>query len=349
MRTPALSLTFVAVILLSSTVASSSLNIDNSGNVAASPLGKWFDYVVIIEMENHGINQTYGSSCFGNCTFFSSLADMNALAENYDKGGVPGSLGDYIVLTSGVGTVSCNGSPPDCVPDVPNIVDRIEGTHLTWKAYMEDYPSPCVSNCSPIGSCFVGGSSTLGKYASIHNPFVYYHDIVNSTSRCAKIVPANSVIPPAQATQVCGTSAAPGIVETDDRLLSDLNSVSNAANYTFLTPNTIDDAHDCMDVSTPNLYLQQLVPKILSSTLFTTKRAALFITYDEQDGYGASIPQLYAVWASHNAAHTQPSFKSINHYTHFSLLKTIENNWGFLPFFASTNDGTAVDMAEFFR
>jgi hypothetical protein len=334
----------VTVILVSSTLASNSLSVNNSV-VVTSGLPLWFQYVVIIVLENHGINQTYGSSCFGNCTFFSYLANTNSLAENYDKGGVPGSLGDYIALTSAVGNVICNGSPPDCVPDVPNIVDRIEGAHLTWKAYMEDYPSSCGSSCSS-GNCYMGGGPGLGKYASIHNPFVYYRDITNSTRRCSRIVPANSFAPPSQ---ICGISTSPGVAETDDFLLKDLNSVSNAANYMFLTPNTIDDVHDCMDVSTGNLYLQQLIPSVLNSTLFRTKRAALFITYDEPDGYGASTPYLYAVWASHGATYTKPNFKSVNHYTHFSSLRTIENNWGFLPFFSSSNDGTASDMGEFFR
>ena len=336
---------FCLAVLVLGVFASFTATVGNTGTILQSGTGRWFDYVVLILLENHSINQTYGSSCFGNCTFFKSLANANALAENYDKGGVPGSLGDYIALTSGVGTVSCNSSPPDCVPDVPNIVDRIEGSHRTWKAYMEDYPSSCGSNCSP-GGCFVGGNSTPGLYASIHNPFVYYHDIVNSTSRCSRIVPANSLIPP---TQICGTSKAPGIVETDNLFLQDLNSASTSSNYMFLTPNTVDDVHDCMDVSTPNLYLQQLVPRLLNTTLFKTKRAALFITYDEPDGFGASQSQLYSVWASQNALYTQPTFKSNNHYTHFSLLKTIEDNWGFPSFFSSTNDGPATDMGEFLR
>lgn len=338
------SLLCLAIVVLG-VFASSSPTVGNTGTILPSGIGRWFDYVVLILLENHSINQTYGGSCFGNCTFFNSLADANALAESYDKGGVPGSLGDYIALTSGVGTVNCNNSPPACVPDVPNVVDRTEGSHLTWKAYMEDYPSSCGSNCS-VGGCFVGGSSTLGLYESIHNPFVYYHDIVNNTSRCSRIVPASSMIP---AAQICGTSQAPGIVETDDLFLKDLNSVSTSSNYMFLSPNRVDDVHDCKDVSTPNLYLQRLIPNVLNSTLFRTKRSALFITYDEPDGFGTSQSQLYTVWASHNALYTQPVFKSNNHYTHFSLLRTIEDNWGFPSFFSSTNDGTATNMGEFFR
>jgi hypothetical protein len=141
--------------------------------------------------------------------------------------------------------------------------------------------------------------------------------------------------------------------------LNGLNSPSNAANYTFLTPNTIDDVHDCGDgtsfgpVTVGNLYLQQLVPQILNSAVFKTTRAVLFVTFDEPDPYrGCTCDPafLYTVWASHNSAHTQgPGYRSIKTYNHFSFLRTVENNWGFKPFFTSKNDGTATDMKEFLK
>lgn len=351
MRTPFLSVMFVVLVLLSTTLGSTALSIGNAG-VVKGGLPRWFDYVVIILMENHGINQTYGSSCIGsNCAFFNDLANANGLAENYDKGGVPGSLGDYIALTSGNGSVTCNSQPQPggCGPfNEANIVDRVEGAHLSWKAYMEDYPPPCVPNTSGCssGGCFTNFSPSLGNYVSIHNPFVYYQNVLNNSSRCSKITPANAATLPQTA---CGPSLGqPGTVQTDNLFLNDLGSASTASNYMFLSPNTIDDAHDCADVSTANLYLKQLVPQILNSTLFKTQRAALFVTYDEQDGWGANRPELYTVWASHAATYTKPTFKSIQHYTHFSTLRTIEDNWGFLPFFDSTNDGTASNMGEFF-
>jgi hypothetical protein len=335
----------VTVILVSSTLANTTLSIGNS--VVVTPLiGKLFDYVVVILMENHGINVTYGSSCVGNCTFFNYHANTNGLAENYDVGGVSGSLGEYIAITSGDGSESCNGSPGSCGPfnDV-NIVDRIEAAHLTWKAYAEDYPSSCGSNCSP-GNCFTGGSSNTGHYAANHNPFVYYNDILNSASRCSKIIPANSAIP---AQTGCGTATMPGTVETDKLLLDDLNSVTSAANYTFLTPNNIDNIHDCLnsDVSTGNRYLQQLVPQILNSTVFRTKRAALFVTFDEPDPFIGGSRSLYTVWASHSSTYTKSAFRSIVHYNHFSALKTIEDNWSFAPL--NSTDASATNMNEFFK
>ena len=35
----------------------------------------------------------------------------------------------------------------DCHVAGPNIVDQLEGAHLTWKAYMEDLPKPCSRCC----------------------------------------------------------------------------------------------------------------------------------------------------------------------------------------------------------
>ena len=106
MRTPLLSVLFVAVILVSSVFASTNLSVSNSGVISGSLVGTWFDHVVIIMLENHGINVTYGRSCVGNCTYFDYLADNNGLALQYDDGGLGGSLGDYIAITSGDMSVS---------------------------------------------------------------------------------------------------------------------------------------------------------------------------------------------------------------------------------------------------
>jgi hypothetical protein len=117
----------------------------------------------------------------------------------------------------------------------------------------------------------------------------------------------------------------------------------------FLTPNAIDDLHDCNDVSLGNDYLQQLVPQILGSNLFKMKRAALFITFDEQDctysGCPGPIHQIYSIWASNPTRPTTVSnVRSNTPYTHFSQLKTIETNWG-LP--VLKDEGNSNDMHEF--
>jgi Phosphoesterase family len=345
MKTLSIALVCLVIIAIGA-FASSTNTISSTGTILPPSAGRWFDYLVVIMLENHGINTTYGSGCMGNCAYFNSLANSSGLAEKYDSGGVTGSLGDYIAITSGDGSVVCN-SPPSgtCGPynDV-NIIDRIEQAGLTWKAYMEDYPGSGSGSGYSSGGCFMKASSSTGHYQSIHNPFVYYQDIVNSSQRCSLIVSANSAIP---SQTPCGTSTDPGTVETDDTILADLNS-ANPPNYSFLTPNSIDDLHDCGDVSLGNHYLEQLVPQILNSTTFKTKRAALFVTFDEVFPFVGGAQYMYTVWSSHDSVLTKPAYKSTVQYNHYYAIRTITNNWGFAPL-NSTAASLTYDMAEFFK
>jgi hypothetical protein len=141
-------------------------------------------------------------------------------------------------------------------------------------------------------------------------------------------------------------------------LINDLKSPSTASNYMFLTPNTVDDIHDCNDVSVGNAWLNKVIPQILGSALFTTRKAALFVTFDEKDctysmpvmpDCPSAAPDLYTVWASNSTNPTTiAGVKSIVPYTHYSALKTVEDNWKLAPLIAST-DGSASNMSEFLR
>ena len=350
MRSPFSSVLFVTVILVSSVFASTTLSINNSGFVTGPLSGTWFDYVVVIMMENHDINYTYGVSnpswnsgstntCLGNCTYYDSLANSNGLAKEYTLDQIAGcSLGCYIAITSGYGNMiqDCNDHSPGSslcpLLHKTNIVDSLESAGLNWKAYMEDYPM--TSGCS---------NDLSGNYEPNHNPFIYYYDIQTNMARCQRIVNANP--------QVSQTTCWPTSLPTDSVLLNDLNSPSTAPNYMFLTPNRVDDNHDCNDVSIGNAWLNKIVPQILGSTLFKTKRAALFVTFDEPgctNSFPAcppSISELYTVWASNSV--TNSGFKSVTSYTHYSSLRTIEDNWR-LPYLNATTDGNAKNMCEFF-
>src|SRR5947199_42979 len=211
-----------------------------------------FNYVVVIVMENHGLRDVINVS---SAPFMNQLASSYGLAVNYTAIDHP-SLPNYLGLISGQDFSSWSSS--DCSPragcsagSAPNLVDSLENRGLTWKAYMEDYPSTCGSHCSP-GDCFVGDNGA-GVYAARHDPFVYFDDIANSTTRCSRIVPANS-----------GTSGSP-----DDLFLSDLSSPSTASNFMWLTPNSCNDTHGftyhngtvlCTDsISIGDNYLSRLI------------------------------------------------------------------------------------------
>jgi phospholipase C len=333
--------------------------VTNSGFVTGPFSGKWFDYVVVIMMENHGINNTYGISiapnnpsiwnrtnCTGNCTYFDSFANSNGLAEEFTIDGIQSpSLGSYIAITSGFGNTpgNCNNVSPggSSCPLLQNltIVDRLEKAGLSWKAYMEGNPL--------LSGCANNDAGAPLYYHVNHNPFIYYANIQNSTARCSHIVRANSN-PASQ------NGCWPSTVQNDTVLINDLNHPLTMANYSFLTPNTVDDAHDCNDISVANAWANLNIPQILNSAVFKTKRAALFIAFDE-DGCTFSIPacpaspngEFYAVWASNPANPTTKSgLKSNNPHTFYDPLRTIEDNWRLQPLIPST-DGSSSGMREF--
>ena len=286
-----------------------------------------FNYVVTIIMENTDLSQIIGSS---QAPFMNQLASSWSLATGYSAVNHP-SLPNYLALISGQEFASWSKSDcsprPDCnAGNATNIIDSMEASGLTWKAYMEDYPSSCGTHCSP-GNCYMGDGGTTGRYAARHDPFVYFGDIVNSSARCSRIVPANS-----------GGNGAP-----DDALLADLQSPSNSSNLMWLTPNLRNDMHDS-SISTGDAYLSQLVPMILGSNLFIRQKAALFIAFDEGNGdHQYPSDNVYAVWAGSVA---KSSFSSSNPYSHYSFLKTIEANWHLPPL--TSNDQSATPMLEFF-
>src|SRR6266568_2371334 len=180
---------------------------------ASASVSHPFNYVVTILMENHDLNGILGSS---QAPFMNQLASSWSLATGYSAVNHP-SLPNYLALVSGQdfsswSTSDCSPGPGCSASAAPNIVDTLENRGLTWKAYMEDYPFSCGSQCSP-GNCFLGDRGAE-SYAARHDPFVYFDDIVNSSNRCSRIVPANS-----------GGEGGP-----DALFLSDLASPSSASN-----------------------------------------------------------------------------------------------------------------------
>ena len=105
-----------------------------------------FNYVVVITLENQGIANIINSSL---APFMNQLASSYGLATNYTGIDHP-SLPNYLALVSSQSFSSwskADCSPgPDCnAGNALNLVDSLESRGLTWKAYMEDYPSNCGS------------------------------------------------------------------------------------------------------------------------------------------------------------------------------------------------------------
>src|SRR2546428_2713413 len=232
--------------------------------VASIPSNRPFDYILIILMENKNFSQINGSP---SAPYLNQLAHNYSLATRYTACDHP-SLPNYMCLTGGNNYFSGQDcAPTSCTTSNASLVDRIESSGLTWKAYIEDIPSPCYKGAK-------------GNYTYATNPFIYYTSIGNNSTRCAAHdIPANS-----------GGEGLP-----DDYLVNDLGSTITASNYMFLNPNLCDNMHSC-SISRGDNYLSELVPVILNSYIFRTQKAALLVTFDE--GYGLyPNDHVYTVWA----------------------------------------------------
>ena len=95
---------------------------------------------------------------------------------------------------------------------------------FTWKGYMEDIgdsPTQAKSCRHPaVGAADDTQQARAGdQYAARHNPFVYFHSIIDG---------------PACAQRVMGL----------DQLSPDLRSASTTPNLAYITPNLCNDGHD---------------------------------------------------------------------------------------------------------
>src|SRR5438105_5496635 len=304
------------------------------------PSGTYFDHLVFIIMENAGMSNICGSGnnptpCNGpNNPYMSGLANSYGLATRYvDLTGT--SQPNYI----GIMAATLNGCTSGCGVNSlseTNLVDRFDAAGLGWKAYMEDQ--------TPVAGC---DNSDHGFYEFIHNPFVSFHDIVTNSTRCNRIVLAN----PANNSTCTGTDCA---------LIKDLNSGS-APRFMWLTPNDCNNMHGasgCSDgcissytsacTKAGDNYLSGLVPNILNSNTFKNTKAALFMTFDEGNGFcplnGSGEDCMYTVWAG-PVAQTN-SFSSSQLRNHYSFTKTIETNWNLATM--TSNDASAIAMTDFF-
>jgi hypothetical protein len=108
-------------------------------------------------------------------------------------------------------------------------------------------------------------ATATDQYATRHNPFVYFHSIIDDTSLCDSHVVNLNLLP------------------------QDLARASSTPNYVFITPDLCGDGHDatCADPKRPggfagiDQFLQQWVPKITSSAAFKHENGLLAIIFDE--------------------------------------------------------------------
>jgi hypothetical protein len=238
-------------------------------------------HVFVINLENEDYATTWGKASPAKYLNGTLVPEGKLLTQYYGIGHA--SLDNYIAEISGQSPNPATQS--DCLTyvefaakgtgaygqalgngcvypkSVKTIGDQLTAAGKTWRGYMEDMGTPCRH------PAFGSGDTTVGPkpgdmYATRHDPFVYFHSIID-TSACAH-----------------------NVVDFK-QLAADLKTVGTTPNLVFITPNVCHDGHDapCVDGQPGGLvsadrFLRSEVPKILASPAYKAD-GMLVITLDE--------------------------------------------------------------------
>jgi hypothetical protein len=331
--------------------------------VASPALGIKHVFVIVLENENYSASyQTNKNPYLGNL-----LQRQGTLLTNY-YGIAHESNPNYIAMISGqapnpVTQSDCNDyvdfEPAPAVFDprgngqaiglgcvypsnVLTLANQLQQARVSWHGYMEDMgnvvtrePAHCGAPTSSAGTGMRDGTQSAtatDQYAARHNPFVYFHSVMDSGACHANVVPLY-------------------------RLSQDLASVRTTPSFSFITPNLCNDGHDspCTGrdakrssaggLVSVDHFLSVWVPRIEASPAFK-KDGLLIITTDEADvasdsssccgeqpGPDSPLPGIWgngggrvgALVIGRCVAHGKKDAAAYNHY---SLLRSMEDLFG---------------------
>jgi len=256
-------------------------------------------HVFIIVLENKSFATTFPTTGTPPAPYLATtMPAMGAMLTQYHGTGHV-SLDNYITMVGGqapnlqtstdcqlytdwVGTTTPDGNGQvtgtGCVypAAIKTVANQLQDKGLSWKGYMEDMGNTLTrdgsATCShPTLNSQDGtqSASAADQYATRHNPFMYYHSIIDDQTNC------NSHVVPLTA------------------LDADLANASSTPNYVFITPNLCNDGHDsgCANgqpggYTSINTFLEEWVPKITNSAAFK-KDGLLIVTFDEANFPGS--------------------------------------------------------------
>ena len=277
---------------------------------AATTVQQQVKHVFVITLENKNYDDTFGTST-QDPYLTGTLAPMGALLTQYFGTGHV-SLDNYISMISGQGSTletqadcqsyddftmtgtAANGQAvgTGCVypATIKTLPDQLKAAGYTWRGYMEDMgndparePATCghvALNAKDVTQTPEAPSSSVpmgDQYAGRHDPFIYFHSIIDSPDCAANVVNLS-------------------------QLDTDLASIATTPNFVFVTPNLCDDGHDgdgtgtagkgCVTgqpggLTSSDAFLQLWVPKILASAAY--KQDGLLIINWDESSYGSIV------------------------------------------------------------
>ena len=251
----------------------------------------------IAQVSGQAPNEVSGSDCISDFkTLVGTFSDVTPGTLDPDQATYPGQV-------DGAGCVY--------PPSVQTIADQLDQkyppnrhTHVAqWREYAEDMgnepardggtPDPLGgTDCGhpPIGGADLTNTGTaIDQYADRHNPFVFFHSIIDDQELCdANVVPLGTVQVGAGEN---GSDAFSG------HLARDLTHGWTTPRFGFVTPNLCNDGHDatCAGVNTEgsqegglvgaDAWLRHWMPLILGSPAYRSGHMLVVLTFDEADPF----------------------------------------------------------------
>ena len=270
-------------------------------------------HIFVIVLENQSYAKTFGNPA-ADPYLAETLPSQGALLENYyatahesnanyiamvsGQPPNPDNQGDCLVFSDFVEGVTLEEGIPagvGCVypASVANFGTQLSGVGRKWKAYEEDMGNDLERESAACGHPAVGSPDETQKaeegdgYATRHNPFVYFHSVIDDQAYCnAHVVALGSPT----------GAMPPGALPKETGLAEDLLHTTKTPTLSFITPDLCDDGHDYPCTNEPSgasaladidAFLETWVPKITSSPAFK-RNGLLEILFDEAENSDAT-------------------------------------------------------------
>jgi Phosphoesterase family len=291
-----------------------------AANTPAQSASHHFDRVVIIVLENGDYEAAI------NDKNLAALAAQGASFSNFHALFHP-SYPNYLAMVAGSDfdihrRARFLGDRQIDFPDDAGhktIADRLIAHGLDFKNYAEELPN---ENCPfRIDEQHVAGSKK-GDYARKHVPFLSFREVQGKW--CDRVVRVDS-------------SKGESLLGDDNFFVRDAKAGLVA--YSFYTPNMNNDGHDT-NVSFAGDWVRKFLDKTFSENL--RKGTLVIVTFDESDHNADNrIFTLFLGDMVKDANQQDPKVLD-RHYTHYSVLRTIEDDFGLEPLAAGDRDATPI-------
>ena len=370
-------------------VASVTATAAGPGAAASASSSPAVGHVFVIVLENMGYAKTFDDPS-ADPYLAQTLPSKGALLTQYYATGHV-SNDNYISMISGQGPnpdtqADCQiyndfvGTGPTLVDGqavgsgcvypqpVQTIANQLSENGLNWKGYMEDMGNDPSRESPVCGHPSLNTQDTTQQpeagdgYVARHDPFVYFHSIIDDPAYCAAhVVPLGTPTGQLPSGTPAGTTG----------LATDL--ARGTPQLSFIVPNLCNDGHDWPCTNQPSgasaqadvdAFLSTWVPRIMSSPAYK-KNGLLVITFDESDGPqtdssaccneqpgpntplpGITGPGGGRVGAVLLSPLIKPGTVTSTPYNHYSLLASIENIFGLprLGYAATTTSTFGTDI-----